>query len=475
MKKFSLILFSLFSMLKSVSADNFYDFYKLNINFGFIHDVELWVFMITWGILFLLVNGIAKKLHFFRDDIKNAAIFSVLVSIAAMVGSPVSTLMMATVIVSPIIIFFLFFIILIWTAISYFLLGSANAANTRGRATSQFRSLRRSFGQIRRLSNRAMNLIRSIRNSLNHIADPSEGSYDSESREVVDALRELIAELDKMRQRIDEEDPEGKSNSGDQIRKAIDEAENSITELGRGNVDSAKKDVRNAEKKISIAMRKNKRLLKEAKKDLGSAKKEGKEDVKLLQEGKGDSSKIIEKAKKDYSGVLDGLKKGKYDQEQASGWQIKIWEEFTRDLRKQGYGDDQIKGLWEKEIWSLGHVEKTAEEAQQPGQNNEWKKFIEKKIDRINRLFKVNLAKHPKKAQNLLKKIRDDIGDDMLSLAESLGQKDNMDGYSTQFDQILEFFDHNKKPNEANQKDWESIMSTATAYKNFLLGLRDKL
>ena len=104
MKKLGLFLIGLLSMIKSVSAADFYDFYKLNINFGFIKDVELWVFVITWAILFLILNAVAKKVPLFREDNKNAAIFSVLVSIAAMVGSPVSTWMMATVIVSPIII-----------------------------------------------------------------------------------------------------------------------------------------------------------------------------------------------------------------------------------------------------------------------------------------------------------------------------------------------------------------------------------
>jgi hypothetical protein len=467
MKKFSLILFSLFSMIKYVSADDFYDFYRLNVNFGFIKDVELWVFMITWGILFLILNGVVRKIPLFREDTKNAVIFSVLISIAAMIGSPISTWMMATVILSPIIIFFLFFIILLWTAISYFLLGGAKASETWGRATSKFRMQKRSFRQIKKLTNKALNLIGIIKDKLNHLPDSKDGDYDSEANDAINTIRRLIAELDKMRLRIKEEDPEEKLDAGNQIRKAINEANNAIDEVEKGNVKDAKGDFKNAEKKIKIALRRTKKLVKIEKGNLG--------EIKRLPEGRGNSekekedpSKIIEKAKKEYSGVLDDLKNGNYDQKQASDWQTRIWGEFTLGMKKLGYEKPQIEEFWNKEIWSLGQIEGT-------GLDDKWKKIIQKKIDNINPLFEVDLNKHPKKAKNQLKKIRNDIDKKMIEIATSLGKESTLDAYSAQFNQILDFFEHNKEPADADEKDWKSIMDTTKEYKNFLLVLRDKI
>ena len=208
---------------------------------------------------------------------------------------------------------------------------------------------------------------------------------------------------------------------------------------------------------------------------LGHVEEVAKENVakQPLQLNASTLDSVIKPYKEQYSEVLKSAQEGKYTQEQAVGWQEKIWGQFTKELRKQGYNEDQIKELWEKEIWSLGHVEKTAEEGQQTEQNKKWKELMQKKIERINPLFQVDLVKHPKKAKNYIRDIRKDIDDSMMDAATSLGQDGNMNSYVTQFDQILDFFEHTKKPNEANEDDWKSVMNIATAYKNFLLSLRD--
>ncbi len=184
---------------------------------------------------------------------------------------------------------------------------------------------------------------------------------------------------------------------------------------------------------------------------------------------------LIKPFKEEYSEVLKNLQEGKYTQEQAVDWQEKIWGQFRKTLGAQGYNDDQMKELWEKEIWSLGHVETTAEEAGNIEQRKKWQKLMQKKVKKIDPLFKVDLVKHPKKAKNYIRDMRKDIDQDMMDAAASIGQDGNLNSYITQFDQILDFFEHTKKPHEADENDWKSIMNVATAYKNFVLALRDNI
>jgi vacuolar-type H+-ATPase subunit H len=361
MKKFSLFLISLFSMIKSVSAADFYDFYKLNINFGFIRDVEAWVFVITWAILFLLVNGIAKKIHLFKDDIKSAAIFSVLVSIAAMIGSPVSTWMMATIIISPLIIFFLFFIILVWTAISYFLLGGAKASETWERATSKFRMQKRASKQIKKLGKGVLSLFGKIYDGLNHIVSNKDEAYDSEAGEVIGNINASNREIDNLRVRADEEDPEGNSKAGDHFRKAIDNNEDAIGEVQSGDVKSAKKSIRAAEKEVKRGMKKARGLIKEAKHDFLSAGKQLREDEQHYVEEdvkniESKASEIVSQYKSDYNKMLSYLNDGKYTQDQAKEWQERAYNGFKGDLSSINYPSEQIDSLWEKEIWSQGKI-----------------------------------------------------------------------------------------------------------------------
>ena len=481
MKKLGLFLIGLLSMIKSVSAADFYDFYKLNINFGFIKDVELWVFVITWAILFLILNAVAKKVPLFREDNKNAAIFSVLVSIAAMVGSPVSTWMMATVIVSPIIIFFLFFLILVWTAISYFLLGGAKASETWGRASSKFRMQKRASKQIKDLTNKAMNLIGIIKDKLNHIPDPSDGAYDSEAREAINTLNELIDELDNTRIRIKEEDPEGESKSGDDVRKAIDAAHNAIDEVQNGNVKNAKKDIGNAEKELKRALRRMKGFFKKAKRSLGSAKdsflapgKQLREDeqhyvdegVKEIEEK---ASQIIAKYKSDYNEMIKRLQEGVYTQDQAKEWQKRAYDGFKEDLSGLNYSEEQINSYWEKEIWSQGMDNKIEEVIY----SDEWKKFIQKKIDKTKTVLKSK--RRLKNVKEVKDKIRRELDDDnLLQLMNHFGYSDAADTWKNYFDESIAYFESDER-NRRDEKTWRAFEENVQKYKSFLESVRDKL
>jgi hypothetical protein len=194
---------------------------------------------------------------------------------------------------------------------------------------------------------------------------------------------------------------------------------------------------------------------------------------KLLEAGNFDN--VIQPYKDQYNEMLKNLKEGKYTQEQAKDFQEKIWKEFTKALRKEGYNNDQIKEYWEKEIWSQGQEQMSQTEAKQIKQKEDWQKMLQKKVNNTNSLFKVDLVKHPKKAKNYIKDIRNDIDQDLMDAATSKEQQNNLNSYMTQFDQILDFFEHQKKPHEAYQRDWDSIMNVATAYKNFLLALRDNI
>lgn len=109
--------------------------------------------------------------------------------------------------------------------------------------------------------------------------------------------------------------------------------------------------------------------------------------------------------------------------------------------------------------------------------NRKYLNKLQKKIEKINKVYSPDRQKRPEK---VFKHIRDDIWKEMkdrefIDLIETLRQKDRFDAYTTQFNQIIDFFEHNKKPYEADERDWASVFKVIESYKNFLLMIRDKL
>ncbi len=473
MKKLSLFLLSLFSMLKSVSAADFYDYYKLNINFGFIKDVELWVFVITWAILFIIVYTAAARMKFFKDNNKNAAIFSVLVSIAAMVGSPVSTLVMGAAIISPLIVYFLFFLAFVIGAIGKLFSKPAGWSSEEGRAFKKLRNIAKGLGT----------LYRDLKSGTNHLPEESDSAYESEVDKLAEEIQETNQELDNMRIRAREEDPGGESGAEDDFRKAINFNQDAIHDLENKEVSSAKKNIKKSEKSMKRGLKKAGKYLRKIGRHIGGAGKQLREDeehyreqgVKEIEEK---ASQIISKYKSDYNEMIKRLQEGVYTQDQAKEWQERTYNEFRKDLSELNYSEEQINPYWEKEIWSQG-VGKEVEEASQSSgadikdRSDEWKKFIQNKIDKTKTVLKSK--RRLKNVKEVKDKIRRELDDDnLLILMEHFEYSNAIDTWKNYFDEAIAYFESDER-NRRDEKTWKSFEENVQKYISFLESVRDRL
>ncbi|MBT3394830.1 hypothetical protein HOA59_01375 [archaeon] len=458
--KLFMLLLMLFSMVKIAAARAQS---STSLNDVLTYELELynlkgefWVIMLSFLIVFCIIFLATTKVPFFNDQEKIANLFSIVFSLIVVTSSPITTAFTWTVLnVGGWTLIFFAIIAVLFAGYAELKGNISDTASELGSERRDLGSIFKRVGKLRRKENKLWKKIK---------------------RELINAKRDIkkIREDKKRddRDRLDRTDVANVTDDLDSIYNLIDKSFRDVKKLRRAthSRESRKmKDILNyIREKLQLAgvhLRAGEKG--DALSQVNEALKKWKRNKKFMAKLFANIAHDYEEAKAEEQESV--VREGEDRKQIAAGKKEEIedaeYEEIQEEEKRRKIGFERDK---EREKSSAESVKEKRRK-----ENEIVVKLLDEKIKKINPLFNVNLAKHPKKAKNYIKDIRKGIDNKLVKAVSNLGYGDDFNAYLSNIDQIVSFLNA-KKPYEVSMDEWDNIIKNARSYKEFLLVIRDK-
>ncbi len=222
----SLILESLFVNASIFDSNQ----YNVPISLGFLDDPNLWVIIASAGVLGLIFYLLSTRVPLFRDNNTASIIFSILLSIIALIVTPVLQIIVWAVGISAYLLIPLFFILFILLGLSKFHQGGTEVVSTIGESHQKMKDKINS-GQRKKIFRRFKGYLDDAEKLLDEDPDRVKEILDSVSDQLrirASGNRNAEAEIDPVRVMIDQAKDAVEANEIDQAKKFIKKAKNRL-------------------------------------------------------------------------------------------------------------------------------------------------------------------------------------------------------------------------------------------------------
>ncbi len=446
--KILMLVFMLISMIKLAVAKA----QSTSLNDVLTYELELynlkgefWVIIMSFLIVFCVIFLATTKVPFFNDQERIANLFSIVFSLIIVTSSPITTAFTWTVLnVGGWALIFLAVIAVLFAGYAELKGNISDSAADLGGERKDIGSIFRRVGKLRR---KEAKLWKKIKKELVHAKKDIKRIREDKDREDRDRLNRtdvanVTDDLDSVYNLIDKSFRDVK-----RLRKVTHSREarkmKDILDYIREKLQLAGVHLRAGEKNNALSQ-------------VNEALKKWKRNKKFM-------ARLFANISQDYE-------ESRSEEQEA--------------MIREGEAKKQIKARREEEIEDAEYEEvkdKEEEESSSEAVKEERRKenelavkVLDKKIEKINPLFSVNLTKDPKKAKDYIKDIRKSIDSKLVSIVSNLGYGADFSAYLSNIDQIVRFLDA-KKPHEVSMAEWDNIIKNARSYKEFLLAIRDRV